>query len=531
MSFRTTIILLVILLGVAAYLIFTSSSASNSGAPGQQTSPTLLVNIPSSDVDRLSIKPADGPRIVIVRHTLIGKGPAIGPGRSDWKLTEPVAEYADPGKVMALLNSIVTANSTAQVNIGDKAADFGLDHPQYTVKVSGGIKSVAFDVGRQVGAGDELYVRVVGKNVAEVVGAEMLSQLDTTAQALRLGQLLNVDPTACNWISIQRPNDSLVLEKDAGQWEMRLPATRPTLLQAEPSEVEDLISAVNGADAVGFGDAHSDAALLIGQPRATITLSTKRPSAAAKAASPTTAPTTQATPLQATIEFGLPDSLVGKNVWVRVTPPGVLARVPQSTMDDILKSSLDLRDRDVLSVVPDSIKELSIVKTTPPTTQPVALPPIIHQIVLLRRPPQKASLLAGPPAPTTRPATEPTTQAATEPATQPAVASTQPAPAQWLVISTRVHHEADDAKVTAALDDFNPLHVDQYLAAPPASTSGQTTYLVTLTPSKGKPMQIFFSDPGVASGQSPTGSYDGVNFNVPRSVVNDLSADFQKNSQ
>jgi uncharacterized protein DUF4340 len=506
MNFRTTVILLILLLGMVAYVMFTGGGPP-SPQTAQQISPQRLLDIQSNDVSKVVLTPANGKAIILERATLTDTTPAIEPAKSDWKLTSPITAYADATKVSDLVDGVVSAMSTSEVDIsGQNIADFGLDDPQFTIELEAGPKSAKVDIGRQVKAGNELYVRVEGKNVAEVVGADLLDKLDTTADKLRLARLITADAATANWISIARQKDPLTLEKSGGQWQMT--TTQPTTLPVEQSVVGDLVTAINGAQAVAFGDDSSQADILIGRPRAAVQIGDQRP-------------TTQ--PVNETIEFGEPDSILAKNYWVRVTPPGLLATVSKETMDSILKSSLDLRDRNIVQVASASVTQIRIVKNTPATTQPLPREASLHQVVLVRRPKPKVDLTAGPPLPATQPTTGPTTLATTLPTTLPAA----PPPSVWQITSTRTPADADDTKVDAALASFNPLKVDKYLDAAPNGT-GQTTYYVTITTDTGKTISVMLSDPGESASAQPWGVCGDAIFNVPRSVIASLDVEFAK---
>jgi len=522
MNFRTTLILLVCLLLVGAYVMFTSGP----NAPSRtNTSLTKVFDLTSNDINKLTITPADGKRIVLERKTLEGSANAgISPAQSDWKISEPITAYADGMKVSDLLDTLVASTSTAQIPITGNGADYGLDTPQFTVDLEAGAKSVRLDVGRVEKAGNELYVRIEGKDTAQVIAADLLDKLDTTAQKLRLTRMVNVDATTANWISIQRPVDPLTISKVAGNWEISLPGTRPTTLPAEQSVVQDLISAVNNAQATGFADATANASLLIGTPQATVTIS---------AQPPTQPPSTQPVP-SATVEFGALDSLVGKNVWARITPPGVLATLPKDTMDAILKGPLDLRDKTVARIDPSDVTEIRIAKNRPLPTQPIALGSITYDIDLVRRPPEKVSVIAGPPVPTTVPTTGPTTLASTQPTTGPftqAVATTEPVkppPSVWQMVgSDKPPVDADDTKVDAALAAFSSLRADKYLPTSP-TTTGRKTFFVTLTRKSGPPVSITFYDPGATSSEPVLGIDGDAIFDVARTVITPLDVDFGK---
>jgi hypothetical protein len=515
MNFRTTFILLALLLGVGAYVMLSPSKSPNGSA--QTNNPQRLLDMSSNDVSKVVITPADGKRIVLERHTLESQATTVGPATSDWKITEPITSYADASKVSDLIDLLVSATSTAQVAIAGNAADYGLDTPQFTVDLEAGAKSTRLFIGRQVKAGNELYVQIEGKEgTAQVVGADLLDKIDTTADKLRQSKLVNADVNQANWVSIQRPSGSLELDKNAGVWQIALPTTKPTTEPADQSAVGDLVSAINNMAAAGFAGPDDSAALLIGQPQATVKIGTQ---------SPTTQPSAQTE----TIEFGALDSLVGKNVWVRVTPPGDLAKGPKDSMDSILKSALDLRDRTIAQIDPATVREVRILKNIPATTQPIALPMQTHEVVLTRRPPKKIDLTVGPPLPSTQATTQPTTLALTQPATAPAaVAATAPATV-WQITSTASPSDADDSKVDTLLGLFNPLKADKYLASLPAPGKPQTTYVVTITPTTGTPIDIEFSDPGDGS-DSLVGVSGDLIFNCTRNLLTSLDANFAKSA-
>jgi hypothetical protein len=498
MNFRTTLILLVCLVIVGGYVMFTSRS--NSTQSVQNTNPQRVVDVTSADVTKLIITPSGEPPIVLIRSTQTGSAPQIGPAVSDWKITAPQSVYADGMKVSDLLDAVVNATSTAQVGIGSNAADYGLDSPQFTIELDAGMKTLHLDIGRKEQAGNELYVRLEGNDNAQVIAADLLDRLnDATVDKLRLARVVNADATAVNWLNIERPTDSLTLEKVAGQWQMSLPGKHPTTAPVEQSVAGDMISSINNMQATEFAAADADAKTLIGvTPQATVTLSSQA------------LPTTQPSVMSETVEFGLPDSLLGKNVWVRAMPPGSTFKIAKETQDSILKSSLDLRNRNVVQIDPDNVSEVRIVKLSPATTKPFNIPAGVRQVVLARRPPKPAEA-AGPKLPSTHPTTIPATQPETV----------------WQLRQNRIPADADDSKVTTLLSNFNPLKADQYLAAAPPG-AGRTTYMVTITLKTGSPITIEFTDPGESSSDSPTGVYGDLNFNVARAVITSLDSDFAK---
>jgi len=490
MNYRTTAILLALVAAVGAYVIYTESRPSQS-IDLQQINPTKLVDFSSGDVQKLTIAPAGG-------APQAGSPPAVGPATSDWKIAEPIDAPADSFKVSDLIDAITSATSTAQVNGQTNSPDYGLDDPQFIVGIDTPQKSVTIDIGRLEKAGNELYVSVEGTNTVQVIDGDLLDKLNTSADKLRLARLVTADASGVHWLSISRTSDALTLEKTGDQWQLTVlgsPTTRP----AEASVVGDVISAINNAQAAGFAAPTDDVNLLMGQPSASVTVAKD-------------APTTQPSSQSETIEFGSPDSLVGQNVWVRVTPPGIVAKIPKETVDSILKPSLDFRSKQIMNIVAEDVKEIQILKTVPATTHPTTRPASVEQIVLTRR---VQSPLVGPPVPTTLPSTRPTTK---------------PAPlSKWLVRQGQNASpvDADDAKVDAVLATFYPLRADKFFASAPLTSASDTRYVVTITTSSGR-NEVIFSDPGESTSSPVVGVSKIDAFTVPRTVIQALDVDFAK---
>ncbi len=91
---------------------------------------------------------------------------------------------------------------------------------------------------------------------------------------------------------------------------------------------------------------------------------------------------------------------------------------------------------------------------------------------------------------------------------------------------------ANDTKVVDLLDDLNPLRAERYLESNPAATEPTaTTYTLTVTTQGAggaAPIKhtIRIADPG--EGKTPTGTCDGLSFEVSSTLVDKLKGDFAK---
>jgi hypothetical protein len=218
------------------------------------------------------------------------------------------------------------------------------------------------------------------------------------------------------------------------------------------------------------------------------------------------------------VKFGFLD-LQKKNVFLTTSAADTVAQVAATTLDTFKKKPLELRDKQVVDVDPSSIKSLTIETHLPATTQPTTRPASDSTIVLAHRPPPTS-------APATEPATQPTTVASSQPATKPAP---QSAPlSKWIITSTTQPTDATDTRVTAILNALHPLKVDKYLESPEASAQPQDHYVLTLAsaPPLMANYRIELIDPGNA--KPLIGSYNGLTFELDRTLLDKLKADFTK---
>src|SRR5687768_10916340 len=96
MNFKTTIVLLVLLAAVGVYLLI-DRMGSDKGQTDTQTTEdaNALVALKADDVTKVTITPADGDRIVLVKKD------------AKWRIQEPVDAPAKGYQVDSLVQSLV----------------------------------------------------------------------------------------------------------------------------------------------------------------------------------------------------------------------------------------------------------------------------------------------------------------------------------------------------------------------------------------------------------------------------------------
>jgi Domain of unknown function (DUF4340) len=165
--------------------------------------------------------------------------------RSQWKLSEPPAAPANGAKVESLL----AAMAAVQVSDGDKGfvADnvrdftpYGLEPPAATVELmTPGREPLVLDVGKPVpDRPDRIYVRPGGQDDVVMVNAKPLSEIPTSALALRSQQVADIQPSAVSHIEIEQAGSTFSLKKEAGAWRL----TRPREERADAASVQAFLS-------------------------------------------------------------------------------------------------------------------------------------------------------------------------------------------------------------------------------------------------------------------------------------------------
>ena len=477
--------------------------------PAETKDERKLVDLEEKDLAKVVVTPAGGKRIVLEKSG------------TEWRLTEPVTAPADTFAVDSLVSGLINLRTRDQVPPNDAT---GTGNPRYAVELYGtGDKSYKFNVGNRSVVGNNLYVQVQGQSKVAVVSGDVMDQLDKPYTSFRQNRLFS--SANIRQLEITKPDLKLVLQKPGNDWEMVAPQKMP----AESSEVSDLTSAITSLSAAEFVDESEVPTPLLPKSNSKLTIWF---SGDAPSTQPATAPTTR--PGGTTLTFGGYDTVLKKNVYVAVSNPQVLIKVPASTMDSFNKKPLDLRDRRALDIEPGQVSRLSILTDTPSTTQPTTKPASKSEIVLERK---KQSLALGPemplmPLPTTRPTTRPTTgpaatqAAATQPTTQ--VAATQPAlpPSNWTL---NRNGDADDSRVEALLEKLHPLRVDKYVAGPLPTTQPVPRYIVhvsTVAAGGAKSGEYEFRLTDQGAEKPLLGEYNGLTFELPHTFLESITGDF-----
>jgi hypothetical protein len=502
MNFKTTIVLLVALAVVGGIFFFTQpgekktaeQSADQSTAAGGQK----LLDLQADQIKGFTITDADG------NHTTLEKTGAT------WRLTEPVSAAAVDWQTQDLIHTLCDLRSQGRPE--GAPSDAGLDKPKYIVSLSTNDgKIVRIDIGNKNFTGDQMFAQVDDGEI-NLIDAGVAKTLKTAANDLRDKHLLTASSTDVQQIRIITPTQRLVLSKSGSKWKV----TEPVEMPGDSEAISSLITTITGTEASEFikPDSEDLAFARFDHPTVQVWLSAQPPS---------TAPTTEPAafpPGGQMLTIGAPDSLTKDHYFAR-TSDGLVAKIAGSSLDNLRKSPLDLRDKDVVTISPADVNAISLVKETYPatTTRNAAKPQQAQEVALARRPKELPKPLG--------PMLPPNLKSGARPTSVPATTAptTQPAKSLWMFAAQGQDVlQVDDSKVDALLEKLNPLRADKYLERTPDSAR-QQRYILTVE-TKSQRYQIEFVRP--ANGQSAYGIYGDLIFEIPTAVLDALDADFHK---
>ena len=495
MNFKTTIALIVLLAAAGAALFFTRDKSADTAKVSTDAAGKLL-DIDSKDVTSVVITPSDGSQMTLKKTG------------ADWQVTEPVTAPADTYEVESLVRAFTDAATRGEIDPGGaNAAATGLAAPRYHVTLATGTKSVKFAVGEKSAVGDNLYVQLDGKSMADLIPATDLSdKLGKGSDNYRKKELVAATSDQINQITVTHADGSnLAIAKTGSD----LQVTAPTTMPADSSAASDLTYAITGLRADSFVDPKHVPATALAHPQMTVTFATAAPASAGKTVAPLA---------NTTIVFGSYDDILKKNVYATVVGSNSVAKIPATSLDGFKKKPLDLRDKKIVNLDPDQVSKLTLTTDSTATTRPTTRPASKKSVALVRR---KIDHTLGPVLPIAA-ATAPTTGPASRPTTSPATKPAEP-PSKWVLDGTAV--PADDAKVTKLLGDLHPLTADKY-RDPLPTTRPVDTYVLTITTTGpgGTPVvehTLTLIDPG--NDQPLIGSYEGLTFDVARTIIPDLA--------
>jgi len=263
---RTLLILLVLVLGLGAFIWFYERSLPSSEERAEQAK--KVVPVKKDDVRKVTLETPAG-RVVFERtvspdeekkqgekkgeEAPAEEAPgeeALGEPASEWKITAPMQARADAFAVDGLLESLTGLEKTRTLEDVDRK-DVGLDKPRATVRIETEDGTRVLQIGAAVPPGGSLIAGLEGEDQAYVVSDTIWSQVDREPGSWRDRQLFRASRDAIARIVLTGAGgQKMVLAQQGGSFRI----VSPFADRADKKLVDDLYADLSGLTAEQFID-------------------------------------------------------------------------------------------------------------------------------------------------------------------------------------------------------------------------------------------------------------------------------------
>ncbi len=328
MNPRTTAVLLLVALGLGAFVYFYELKGEGARLDAEERGKRVFAGLEPDQIDWITLRTTDGVDARFERHD------------GAWQLTSPIVFPADPA-VDRMADTLATATHEAVFENPQPDAEYGLDDASARIVHFGaGDAEHELRLGKPTPVGSNVYVRTGESPAVQTIADYRAKAFERSLTDLRRKQILDFDPSTVRELEVSWPGGRVVLEREekappaapegeaaAGPeapaaWRMTAPVEAP----GDADAVDDLLSALSYLRADGFADEPTEAQRrLLDPPDFAVVLRT------GEARDP--------------IPFavGRPDA--DEHRWVRVGGSPVLFQIAADRIDDFERKTVAYRNR------------------------------------------------------------------------------------------------------------------------------------------------------------------------------------------
>lgn len=228
MNYRTTLIIIILLIGVAAtYFLFFNKPVENDS---RDKKPTIseTYDLPRDHIEKLQLSYADEAykTITIVKDT-----------DGMWQIITPFNAHADLEKINTVLDDFVKkrVRQTFDVTEYDQ---YGLDNPKITVQLWKGVDSSpkSFLVGNK-GINYSVYVKEKSEQHIFIIESSALDDLAISTTDIRDRSVIKFNPNSITEIAYQKP-EQFTCVKNGATWQM----THPISANADSDDISYILT-------------------------------------------------------------------------------------------------------------------------------------------------------------------------------------------------------------------------------------------------------------------------------------------------
>jgi hypothetical protein len=260
MKFRSTLLLLVLAVGIFAYIKFVETkqpTTRDTMRDGKK-----VVSLDRDKINAISIKSA-GTEIELRKGD-----------NNVWMLEKPVKDRADSMAINGLFTSAEYLKYDAVLGEDkpvekDQLKEFGLSNSETKVAFSGEGKPVELLFGKDAAVEGKLYVKLADDKKVFVIPNELKNQLTKKPDEFRDRKLSDLTTAQVNKVAIKTAAGEIELEKKNDHWSL----TKPLKARGDDAKIGDVISQATTARIDSFvADSANLATYGLQEPRGTVSL-------------------------------------------------------------------------------------------------------------------------------------------------------------------------------------------------------------------------------------------------------------------
>ncbi len=321
---RKVLILLIVFLGLAAFVYFYEIAGLEDRQKAEQLQESLL-RLEEDRIESIEISVRGRDPVLLVKD------------REEWQLRRPLEAPASESEIRTLLQRLTEARRNRGFEAERDLSAYGLDDPRLraTISTPDGDRELA--IGNSDFAETNVYVRLSDEKEVFLTSQLLASALDKDPSSWRSRKLLRFERDELAALELQRQDEIITLVRRNEDWFLESPLQE----KADRTAVSALLSSLSGADVRDFVDeSPSDLAPYgLATPRITVRMRT------------------QGSDAWSSLEFG---SESGEAVYARNPQRNPVVTLAKTVFESAAKPLWDFRNKDVVDIPQDEVSRLTL---------------------------------------------------------------------------------------------------------------------------------------------------------------------------
>jgi len=223
---RSFLVLLVVGLGLGAYLYFVESKRD----PSSGEKKDKVFTVESDKIDELTVKAESGEQTSLKKSG------------TDWQVVQPMTTASDSAAVTGITSNLSTLEISRVIDENPPdVAEYGLAQPRIEVTFKSGGQEHKLLIGRKTPPATDLYAKLADQKRVFLVPSFVESTFNKTTFELRDKTVLKLERDKIDTMSISTPTRTVAFHKNNGEWQM----TAPVHARADFTTVDGLVSRLN----------------------------------------------------------------------------------------------------------------------------------------------------------------------------------------------------------------------------------------------------------------------------------------------